>query len=265
MVVSKTPPLRIFVGTSPDDAEACVVLEQSTCSRASVPAEFTWLFLSRDPKSLFYSDDAKKAGWRVDHWSTPWTGLRWVVPALCGWRGRAVYFDCPTLVIGDVADLASAEFPRGAAVLARREGSALRTACMVFDCAASRGWLPTLDEARADVVGHQRMGELLSHQRGLVAPLPPGWGMRDADFSRDPASAAGSVHFPSPRAQPHQARVVARLAAAGRQHWAPGMRLPHYCPRLVELYEAEYAAAEKSGLSVEQYVSAMTVETAALG
>lgn len=108
--------LRVFIGTSAngEDAEACAVIESSLRRRASIPIEIEWLRLSHDPVSSC-------AGWNTARWSTPWTALRWAVPVICSGRGRAVYFDCPALVLGDVADLESAAFPSGAFLLARRE------------------------------------------------------------------------------------------------------------------------------------------------
>lgn len=244
---SSDRPLRVFVGTSPggEDAEACAVLEHSLRSRASVPVEVEWLRLSSDPTSWCYSDPKFGLGWRAEAWATPWTALRWAVPEICGWRGRAIYFDGPTLVLGDVAELAAAAPPPGAFVLLRRAGAALGTACAVFECAEARRHLPPLSKMQADVGAHQAVGALFERYPGLVGPLPGDWGMSDAEFSLRPASApaSGSVCFASPLTQPHVRRAEARLARTGRKHWHDGVRLPHYCPRLVAMYEAEYAAA----------------------
>jgi hypothetical protein len=242
-------PVCVFVGTSPggEDAEACMVAEYGVRERASAPVEITWLRLSRDPASPC-------AGWRTERWGTPWTGLRWAVPEICGWRGRAVYLDCPQVVLGDVAALAAASIPDGAFVLARRAGSSLRTGCMVFDCARAKKWLPSLDKLRADVGAHQAVGALLAGHQHLVGPLPAGWGLVDEEFSSDPDAAAGSVHCANPHVQPHARYAVPRLRRAGREHWFAEMRLPHYCPRLVELFDAEYAAALVAGRTVAQYV-----------
>ncbi|MDO8616227.1 MAG: glycosyl transferase, partial [Dehalococcoidia bacterium] len=232
-------PLRVFVGTSPsgEDAEACMVFERSLRSRASVPLEVTWLRLSPDETSPCYSRAG--AGWRTELWSTPWTALRWAVPEICGWRGRAVYFDCPTIVLGDVAELGRAPFPRGAFALLRWTGTALGTACAVFDCAEAKKHLQLVEVMRADPGAHQAVGVLLERHPKLVGPLPGDWGSIDAEVALRPARAplGGSVHFPSPYTQPHAARALARLSRGGRAHWHDGVRLPHYCARLVDLFE----------------------------
>ena len=242
--------LRVFVGTSPggEDAEACMVLEHSLRARASVPVEIEWARLSHDPASPF-------SGWRTERWGSPWTALRWAVPAACGWRGRAIYFDCPQLVLGDVAALVRAPMPAGAFVLLRRpRGASIETACMVFDCAEAHRHLPSLAQMRADVGAHQEVGHLLERRWRLAGALPFGWGVADFDAAQDPKGPAGSVYFASAYTQPHAPRALARLARAGRSHWFDEVRLPHYCAALVAQFEAEYAAAVAAGRSPEEYV-----------
>lgn len=243
--------VRIFVGTSPsgEDAEACLVLEHSLRSHASTPVEVEWLRLSRDKKSPC-------AGWRIDRWATPWTALRWAVPEMCGFSGRAVYFDCAQIVLGDVAELVRAEMPAGAFVLARRPYAAVETACMVFDCAEAKKHLLKIAEMREDVGAHQTVGHILSRRQSLVGSLPPGWGVPDAEYARAPDAVTGSVYFERHQIAPHGPRALARMRRIGRAHWFDAMRLPHYCARLVALWEAEYAAATTAGRSVDEYIPA---------
>lgn len=244
-------PLRVFVGTSAggDDAEACAALEGSLRRRTSVPVEVAWLRPSPDPASPC-------GGWRSERWSSPWTALRWAVPEMCAWRGRAVYLDCASLVLADVAELAAAEIPQGAFVLACREGRELLTGCLVFDCAAARRWLPALPEMRADVGSHQAVGALLDRRRALVDALPRGWGWSDKTYARERGAGACSVHFTALATQPHGPRAVARLAREGRSHWFEEIRLPHYYAPLVALWEEEAAAAAGEGFTPERYLPA---------
>ena len=248
-------PLRVFVGTSPggQDAEACVALVYSLRSRASVPVEVEFLCLSRDPDSLCYSDQKTGEGWATEQWRTPWTALRWVVPELCGWSGRAVYFDCPTVVLGNVAELALAPLRPDAFVLLRRGDASLGTACAVFDCARAREHLPPARTMQADVGAHQTVGALLDRHPTLAGSLPGLWGASDSEFASKARGPAGSVHFPSPLTQPHVRHAQARLSRLGRAHWHDGVRLPHFSDALVQMFEAEYAAALAAGYSVEQY------------
>lgn len=242
-------PLRVFIGASAggEDAEACAALEAGLRRRASVPIEVEVLRLVRDPSE-------STGGWRTERWGSPWTALRWAVPEISGWRGRAVYLDPASLVLGDVAQLREAEFSAGTFVLARREGASLLTGCLVLDCAEARRYLPPLREMKRDVGAHQEVGALLERRPRLVGALPPSWGRSDADFARAPSAPAHSVHFTSLHTQPHVTRADARLARAGRAHWFTGTRLPHYCARLVALWEEEFDQAVSEGYVAERYV-----------
>jgi len=248
-------PQRVFVGTSPggQDAEACVALLHSLRSRASVPVEVEFLCISNDPASPCYSDPKSGEGWATEQWRTPWTALRWVVPEICGWRGRAVYFDCPTVVLGDVSELALAPLRPDAFVLLRRGDASLGTACAVFDCARAREHLPPARTMQSDVGAHQTVGVLLDQNPTLAGALPGLWGATDIEFAAKVRGPGGSVHFPSPLTQPHVRHARARLDRLGRRHWHDGVRLPHFSDALVQVFEAEYAAALAAGYSVEQY------------
>lgn len=241
-------PVRVFVGTSAgDDAEACLVLEHTLRERVSVPVDLEWLRPSDDPA-------APLGGWPTEGWATPWTPYRWAVPALAGWTGRAVYFDCPQVVLGDVATLAAAPMSAGAAVLLRRAGSAVNAAVMVWDCAAARRLVPPLEELRREVGAHPRLSAAVAGGSSLAGELPAGWAVGDVEYSDDPARATGSVHYANAHVQPHQRCARERLRAAGRRHWFTGTRLPHFCPGMVELFEREYAAALAAGYAVDAYV-----------
>lgn len=224
--------LRVFVGTSPggQDAEACAALEASVRRRSSVPLDVRYLTTEHEQ------------GWDASAWSTPWTALRWAVPELCGFEGIAVYFDCPSIVLADVTELAAAALliPRRTMMLARREGRNLLTSCIVFDCAEAEKYLKPISAMRTDPGAHYAVGALLDRRQSLVAPLPGGWGYSDMEAAKDPPAAA-SVHFGSPYMQPHLAHADRRLAREGRKHWFDEVRLPHYSDKLVAMWEAEYA------------------------
>lgn len=233
-------PLRVFVGTSPDgmDEEACAVLEYSLRRHASVPVEVVRIQTSSDPASPL-------GGWSTERWATPWTALRWAIPEMCEWSGRAIYFDCTSLILGDIAELGAASFPLGSFLMARREGCELSVGCLVFDCAEARPHLPAVEEMKRSAGIHGEIAALLERRPRLVGPLPGVWGRSDAAFSRAgrDAQVGGSVHFPRPQIQPHGMLADVRLRAAGRSHWFRGARLPHYCVRLSEMWGAEYDAS----------------------
>lgn len=257
-VNGSTPaPVRIFVGASAggEDAEACLVCEASLRRRTSLPIEVEWLALSRDPASSLYSDPKTEAGWQTARWATPWTALRWAVPALCGWTGRAIYLDCTSIVLGDVAELAAAEFPPGAAVLMRRTGRTLHTGCAVWNCATARVFLPHLAVQAADVGAHQAACAALADRSDLVGELPPGWGLTDLEYSRSPDEATGSVNCVNLYMQPHARYALPRLRRAGRDHWFGAVRMRHFCDELVALFDRELRAARDAGSAVEHYLA----------
>lgn len=238
--------LRIFIGTSPggQDNEAETVLEHSLRRRTELPLCIQALCTVPDPNE-------PTGGWRTEQWVTPWTALRWAIPEICGFQGRAIYFDCPSLVLSDITELANAPIPGKAFVLLRRYGRTLSTACAVFDCQRAAKYLQPIAKMREDVGAHQSVGHLLERYPHAVAPLPNGWGATDGEFSRSPNDRWGSVHFVSPYMQPHMGRARSRLARAGRKHWFDGVLLPHYCASLVRMFEQEYMAAQAEQAAAE--------------
>lgn len=249
-------PLRVFVGTSAngEDAEACAVLEYTLRKHATVDVEIEWMALSRDDASPYYSDPECDAGWMTDRWVTPWSGFRWAVPELCGWSGTAVYLDCPQIVTGDIAELSSLGFSDGAAAAVRRTSTSLRTACIVWNCAAAKSYLPGMDVLRTDPNYPETVARLLVGKSAAAVDLPVGWGVTDVEFSDDPARATGSVHCENMQLQPHVQHALRRLRASGRKHWLDVTRLPHYCEGLVKMFGDAVEEAAASGYNATRYV-----------
>ena len=67
---------------------------------------------------------------------TGFSYVRFAVPALCGFKGRAIYFDSDMLLFRDVKELVELPFRR-AAVLRPRE----QTAVLVYDCERLKHWV----------------------------------------------------------------------------------------------------------------------------
>lgn len=85
------PELRVFIGYDPRQPIAYNVLCHSIWTRASVPVSITRLQLNQLPltrKGL-----------------TEFTYSRFLVPYLCGYKGRALFLDADMLVRDDIADL----------------------------------------------------------------------------------------------------------------------------------------------------------------
>lgn len=43
--------------------------------------------------------------WRMTNWGTRFTPFRWVIPYLCGFKGKAIYLDVDTLLLSDISEL----------------------------------------------------------------------------------------------------------------------------------------------------------------
>jgi lipopolysaccharide biosynthesis glycosyltransferase len=87
--------LRIFIGFDRREAECADVLAYSLREHASIPLEIRYLKLSEldfdrplDPLQ-----------------STEFTYSRFLVPRLCGYRGKAIFMDCDMLCLGDIKEL----------------------------------------------------------------------------------------------------------------------------------------------------------------
>ena len=93
-------PLRIFVGTDDTQLVAHRVLEYSIRKHASIPIEFTPMLdvPHRMPRQ------------QENRPRTKFSFCRFMIPKLCGYRGRALYLDSDMLVFGDIAELADLPF-----------------------------------------------------------------------------------------------------------------------------------------------------------
>lgn len=90
-------PVRVFIGFDPREAVAFSVLAHSINARASVPVTIAPLMLSQ----------LKNVMRRERHplQSTDFSFSRFLVPALAGFRGWALFMDCDMLVLDDIARL----------------------------------------------------------------------------------------------------------------------------------------------------------------
>jgi hypothetical protein len=98
-----TQPLRIFIGYDERETIAYHVLAHSIIARASVPV--TIAPLARHQLGGWYDRQ------RGPLESTAFSMTRFLVPALCGFQGRAIFMDCDMLCRVDIIGL-WAEFIR---------------------------------------------------------------------------------------------------------------------------------------------------------
>ncbi len=133
-----------------------------------------------------YRREGKQAVWRADDLQS-FTPLRFAVPALMNYEGRAIVTDPDVFAVSDVNDLLAAGMG-DAAILARRMAADHRrpghyaSSVMLLDCARLRHWRVEEDFA-ALFTGERDYRDwmwLLYEPPGSVGPLDPVWN----DFDR---------------------------------------------------------------------------------
>lgn len=136
-------------------------------------------------EGLPYLREGEPAIWRNDDLQS-FAPLRFAVPELMGYAGRAVVIDPGVFALGDINELLDADMD-GAAVLARRiEPDARRplhfaSSVMLLDCARLRHWQLERDFDRLFTrqVDYCDWMWLLLEPPGIVGTLAPGWNAFD--------------------------------------------------------------------------------------
>jgi len=236
-----TETARIFVGCAPnhEDAESQAVLEWSIRKHASVPVEITWLKLQRE---------GRLSGWHTKGWPTPFSGLRWAVPELAGFQGRAIYMDSDVMVLGDIAELLNQPLAPGKAIAAKGPG---RLCVSLWDCAAVKPHAIPIEQLRQMPSNHRVMSARFRALGRLIQPFAGGeWNNLDGEPSRLPVKA---LHYTSMPHQPHIPMAAKRLAKAGRQHWFDGKPAPHWRPTVTRMFLELLVEAAVNGYPVERY------------
>ena len=242
--------IRLFVGCSPngEDAESEAVLEYSLRAHASQPVEITWMRLSRDPASPFYSAPGK--GWQTGGWSTPFSPFRFLVPALCGFKGRAIYCDSDLIFMTDIAELWEQEFAPGKCVMGKVEGAAKRLCVSMWDCAASK---PYMTASRFP--DKNELAKTRHELSPAVQAYSGNWNCIDGEDYRDlndPEIKA--IHYSLESAQPHLRYAVPRLKLSGQKHWFDGKTRPHWRGDLVRLFDELYTEAILEGYTAKRCI-----------
>tara|TARA_R110002153_G_scaffold85164_2_gene212885 strand:- start:1165 stop:1899 length:735 start_codon:yes stop_codon:yes gene_type:complete len=227
-------PIRIFIGTSSngEDAECEMVYEYSIRKNASVPVEITWMRQTHDGSSPW-------GGWQTQSWSTPFSGFRWVIPEVCGFKGRAIYTDCDMINFKDINDLINIDL--GGRPVAARRGSRFgghEFCVMVFDCEAFEQYSMPINRMKAIPESHHRMINKFSGQP-LVQDLNPKWNCLDGDDV--PVDELWHVHYTNMATQPW------------RPAWFTGQIAAHRRPDIFNLWFDMKDEAIDSGYSVDDY------------
>jgi len=177
-----TPPFRVFSGWDHRQAEAAAVFAYSVHAHASVPVEIRFLQLAN---GMLCSPNEAGSGPPPMPFTragvTGFTYSRFLVPWLCGYEGRACFFDCcDQLCLGDVRELAEFDMQdRPLAVVKHRPDRLVPrhdrprswASLMLMDCSQMHIWQPrTVEDASDD-----RLMRLRDFADDQIAELPPEW------------------------------------------------------------------------------------------
>lgn len=254
-------PVRVYVGCAAnhEDLESQAVLEWSIRKRASLPVDITWMSLSRDPASPFYCDPDTGAGWRTEQWATPFSGFRWAVPELAGWKGRAIYCDSDFIFLADIAELWGQRFTPGRIVMGKG-GQEWRLCCSMWDCEEAWGVLPDMDELRQNPAAHRNMRTVLGSGSRFVQAFEGDWNNldgRDGKRLDDPTLKA--IHYTDMSSQPQLAYAIPRLKAQGRTHWYDGRVRAHPRRDVQDLFDDLLREAREQGYNPGRYAERPTL------
>lgn len=248
--------IRIFIGSSAndEDLEFQAVVHYSLERHASEPLDITWMRLSRDPSSFWYSDPQKRRGWSTVNWATPFSALRWGIPAACNFEGKAIYMDLDMIAKADIAQLWNQELPDGCAMLAKPEAICVT----LYDCARMRKVLPPIEQIKTRVGWQTR--QYVIRQPGVVKAYAGNWNC--LDMRRDSGGEYEDVndpdikilHFTRIPTQPHLPYAMQRLKQEGRKHWYRKEAIrPHHRKDAVAYFDRELTGAIAAGYALDNY------------
>lgn len=250
--------IRIFIGAGArgEDAEAQAVLEYTIKKHSSLPVDITWMQLSTDTTSPFYSAPDIGEGWHTERWGSPFTGFKWAVPAICKYQGRAIYLDCDFIIKGDIAELWRQEFKPNTIAVAHVGSPAPRFDCCLWDCAAAKKYVYDLSSLMADVGSHQTHAMYFAGRPDLITPFVGGeWGALDLDYMLGDVVNVDiqAYHCSRMSVHPYMRHAVPRLARLEREHWFTGTVLRHPSRELEAEFDHLLSEAKEAGFALSGY------------
>lgn len=244
-------PIRIFVGTPPnnEDLECQAVLDWSIRKHLTPGREVdvVWMMLSRDPHSFWYANPHQLEGWNTQTWATPFSPLRWGIPAFCDYKGRAIYMDSDMIAMDCMSKLWDQDIPEGKALLMSDDHA---SCVMLFDNARMKKLI--------DIQKLRRETGFYRNIRGAMgpnsAPFKDNWNCRDGRGCQNINEPhIKVVHYTSIPTQPNHKHARARLKGEGREHWFPGPDVEHSRKDIIELWEKLFAEAKAAGRGPEYF------------
>lgn len=245
--------VRLFIATSPngEDYEAESVAAHSARKFCSLPLEIVFM---RKANAGPY------AGWKsMANGRTPFSSLRWSVPAMCGFEGRGIYADVDFIWHSDLAELWCEDIPGVLVTKRPKPAGKLKTCSTLFDCAKAKGHI-------ADIDGLLRMDDPQGHYSNyfkdrpeLVSNFATGdWNAHDAFDLSNPRIKA--THYTRIEHQLHLKHAIPRLKAQGKTHWYQGEVFAHPNQELQKYFDALLVEAQANGLTYESFAYGSGVE-----
>lgn len=245
--------IRVFIGCDPNncDLEQMMVLEYSIKKNTKQAVEITWMQLSHDEKSPWYSDQEQRLGWRTEKWATPFSGFRWAIPELCNFTGRAIYMDADVIVLCNLAELWNTPFDSSAMVIAKGGKSTARLCTCIWNCEKAKNFLPPLAQIKEDPDSHQKLMMLIKKQPKLVQNYIDSYNCIDGENL--PIDAIKILHYSDMGTQFSHKYALPRLELDGKKHWFDGEIMPHPRHDLAKLFDQYYEEAIAAGYKLENY------------
>lgn len=248
--------IRIFVGCAAnnEDLESQAVLHWSLKKNASEPFVLSFMQLSKDPGSPFYSNG--KAGWQISNWTTPFSGFRWVVPEICNFSGQAIYMDSDIIVKGDIAELWNEPFTLGKMVIAKGGKHPQRLCVCKWNCAVAKAWLPRISDIQSDPNCHRFLMKKIAAERHLVQEFGDlgNWNALDLDPLDLVDENVKAIHYTGIPTHLGLKHSVPRLAKSGQQHWFRGIPRTNPVRGLQEMFDGLLEEARQHDYRIEDYI-----------
>lgn len=236
--------IRLFVGADGTncDLESQAVLEWSVRKHTKADVDIIWMQQAKSgPWSGFHCESGR----------TPFTHFRWTIPAVCEYRGRAIYTDSDFIFVADIAELWNQPIPRMA--LVRNPAGKVSTSCILYDCAKAKGIVPPLEQLRALDDPHGTMVNFFRAHPEHLSATEGNWDCGDLRGYELGDPAVKAIHYTRIETQLSLKHAVPRLAAEGRTHWYKGEIKQHGRPELQALFDELLEEATANGYGIERY------------